>query len=414
MIGKPRKYCAPRRIGYPLQLLDVVVDQYARGAYSQRQYGPVKTDAPEILLMTSGHLGDALILSYAFPLIRARYPKAQIDILAGSWCDPIWKDNPYIRRVVHLNHVSTNRQNLSKWKKWQAFFRTTQSAIHTLRDTGYDFSADVRFSDSPMHFVLPWLKVKQKFGFGTRGFGGLLDQEFFIPEGEVHNFDLILDVLEPMGVSGSLETVQPYFFHPTQTPAQLWTKIGQPVPAQKPLLIFPESGNEVRMLSTEYWCQLATRLLAETNAPLLFSGQKAFTNDVYERVLATNPAAADRLIAAVGTLTLQDIASLSEQAQAAFTLDSLPMHLCCLGCPTFSFQKNGMGLQFFPIASQPTMVVHNHALSRLLTLNRPDFQSTYVTTFDDSVLDQAMDWFGQLRERSPTSQAGESIEQPGR
>lgn len=400
MIGKPRKYCAPRRIGYPLQLLDVVVDQYARGSYSQRNFGPLNEEAPLILLMTSGHLGDALILSYAFPLIRHRYPHAQIDVLAGSWCDPIWKGNPYIRRVIHLNHVSTNRRPLSTLAKWQEFYRTTRSAIKDLRDTVYDFSVDVRFSDSPMHFVLPYLQVKRKIGFGTRGFGGLLDDEFFMPDEEVHNFDLILKVLKPMGVAGDLRTVEPYFVHPDQSPAQLWVKLNRPVPQQKPILIFPESGSEVRMLSIDYWSQLAKRLLSETPHPLVFGGQKAFTTELYERVRTENPTAVDRLTPAVGNLNLQDIASLSEQAQAAFTLDSLPMHLCCLGCPTFSFQKNGMGIQFFPIASQPTMVIHNHELSRSLILDRPGFQSEYVTVFDDSVLERAMDWFRNVNERS--------------
>ena len=393
MIGKPRKYCAPRSIAYPLQLLDVGVDYYARGRYSQRNFGLPNTDAPVILLMTSGHLGDALILSYAFPLIRERYPNAQIDVMAGSWCDPIWKDNPYVRRVIHLNHVGTSRRPLSKLGKWQEFFQTTRSAIKTLQDTVYDYSVDIRFSDSPMHFVLPYIRVKRKIGFGTRGFGGLLDSEFFMPDGEVHTFDLILTVLKPLGIEADLRTIKPRFFHSAESSAQLWNKLNRPVPAHKPILICPESGADVRMLSIEYWCQLATRLLAESPNPLIFSGQKTFTTELYERALATNPVFADRLIPAVGSLTLQNIASLSEQARAAFTLDSLPMHLCCLGCPTMSFQKNGMGIQFFPIASQPTLVVHNHLLSRELTIDRPGFESEYVTAFDETVLDRAMDWF---------------------
>ena len=347
MIGKARKYCAPRSIGYPLQLLDVVVDRYARGAYKKRNYGPVNTDAPSVLLMTSGHLGDALILSYAFPLIRARYPNAQIDILAGSWCDPIWTSNPYIRRVSHLDHVNTNRQPLSRLGKWREFFKTSKSAVKVLRDTVYDFSVDVRFSDSPMHFVLPWLKVKQKFGFGTRGFGGLLDREFFIPDGEVHNFDLILDAMRPMSVTSDISTVQPYFSHSAQSPDQLWNKLGHPVPAQKPVLIFPESGNEVRMLSIDFWAQLSGRLLVETTYPLVFSGQKAFTTALYERVKADNPAETARLIPAIGNLSLSDVASLSEQSQAAFTLDSLPMHLCCVELPDVLLSEKRDGYSVF-------------------------------------------------------------------
>ncbi|GAB3955603.1 hypothetical protein GCM10028805_43560 [Spirosoma harenae] len=396
MIGKSRKYCAPRSIGYPLQLLDVVVDQYARGAYSRRNYGAINTDAPEILIMMSGHLGDALILSYAFPIIREKYPKAQIDVLAGSWCDPIWKDNPYIRRVIHLNHIRTSRRPLSKLEKWQEFYRTTKSAIKSLHDTVYDYSIDVRFSDSPMHFVLPYLKVKRKIGYGTRGFGGLLDDEFFMPDEEVHNFDLILNLLEPLGIKADLRNVKPYFFHPSTSFEAVWTKLAVPVPTQKIILICPESGADVRMLSRDYWSQLITRLLAESTNPVVFSGQKAFTTELYEQVRNENPTASERLISAVGKLTLQDVASLSEQAKAAFTLDSLPMHLCCISCPTLSFQKSGMGIQFFPISIQPTLVIHDHRLSQSLTLDRPGFSSEYVTTFDEAVLDRAIQWFRKI------------------
>ncbi|WP_080057803.1 glycosyltransferase family 9 protein [Spirosoma aerolatum] len=393
MIGKARKYCAPRSVAYPLQLLDVVVDGYARGSYSRRDFGSPNLDTPLILVMTSGHLGDALIVSYIFPLIRQRYPNAQIDVLAGSWCDPIWKGNPYIRRVIHLNHPNTNRRPLSTWGKWQEFYQTAKSATATLHDTVYDFSIDVRFSDSPMHFVLPYLKVKRKIGYGTRGFGGLLDDEFFMPDEEVHNFDLILKLLKPMGIEADLRTVKPYFVHPAESPDQLWSKLDRSVPTQKPILIFPESGDEVRMLPLEYWSELAVRLLQESTSPIVFGGQKAFTTNLYEQVRAAEPAFADRLVSAVGKLTLQDMASLSEQAKAAFTLDSLPMHLCCLGCPTLSFQKRGMGIQFFPISSQPTLVIHNHEPSRYLTLDRPGFSSEYVTTFDAGVIDRAVEWF---------------------
>ncbi|HLK98790.1 MAG TPA: hypothetical protein VK364_13545, partial [Hymenobacter sp.] len=97
MIGKSRKYCAPRRVAYPLRALDLVVDTYA-GLVRKGQKMPV-TFPPTVLILTSGHLGDALILSYMFPLIHQRYPGAQIDVVAGSWCDPIWADNPYVRRV---------------------------------------------------------------------------------------------------------------------------------------------------------------------------------------------------------------------------------------------------------------------------------------------------------------------------
>lgn len=405
MPGKVRKYCAPRRIAYPLQFLDLFVDTYTRVRTHARPApnGSASPDGPSILFMTAGHLGDALVLSYTFPLIRARYPNARIDVLAGSWCDPIWKHNPYVGRVVHLNHVSTNRSALSRIGKWQAFFKSTRSAIDLLNDTVYDYSVDIRYSDSPMHFVLPFLKVNRKIGFGSRGLGGLLDDEFFLPDQETNNFDLLLMLLRPLGVEGDLRTVEPYFCHPAQPPQHLWSKLGQRVPESKPILLCPESGSATRMFPADYWCQLATRLLQESPYDLVFSGQSEFTKSLYERVRQENPAAAERLYSVVGQLTLDDLMCLSEQAVAAFTLDSLPMHLCCLGCPTISFQKNGMGIQFFPIGNYPTLVIHNHFQSRMLTLDRPESTSEYVTVFDETVLDRALQWFRALEGQAQTN-----------
>lgn len=401
MPGKVRKYCAPRRIAFPLQILDIFVDLYAKARTSfasEPNHLPI-SDKPTILLMTAGHLGDALVLSYTFPLIRQRYPKAQIDVLAGSWCDPIWKNNSYIRRVIHLDHVSTNRSALSGKAKWQVFLKSTRSAITSLKDTVYDYSVDIRYSDSPMHFMLPFLQVKRKIGFGSRGMGGLLDDEFFLPDQEENNFDLLLMLLKPMGVSGAIRTVEPYFFHTPQSPRQLWSKLGQQVPESKTVLLCPESGSPVRMLSADYWTRLASRLLQEGRYSLVFSGQSAFTKALYERVRAENPSADKRLYSVVGQLTLDDLTNLSEQSTAAFTLDSLPMHLCCLGCPTVSFQKNGVGIQFFPIGNYPTLVIHNHDKSRMLRLDRPGADSEYVTEFDEAVLDRAMRWYRQLEDK---------------
>lgn len=58
MPGKVRKYCAPRRIAYPLQFLDLFVDNYARGRTPSglKTHDIAEPDSPSILFMTAGHL----------------------------------------------------------------------------------------------------------------------------------------------------------------------------------------------------------------------------------------------------------------------------------------------------------------------------------------------------------------------
>lgn len=376
--------------------MDWFVDRYARGRYKRRNFGPPDAVRPKILFMTSGHLGDALILSYIFPVVRQRYPDAVIDVLSGDWCDPIWQSNPYIRRVLHLNHPNTNRRNWSNLKKWQSFRQTFRSAVAALKTETYDYSVDIRFANSPLHFVLPFIRVRRAIGFGARGWGGLLDDEFFLPNGEFHHFTLLDELWKPLGISASIETIQPYFETPGLTAGQIWQKLGQPQPAGPVVLLCPEAGGTEKMLPTEFWLDVARRVLPDDTATLVLSGQTNFTATIYETLRRNHAVDASRIVSAVGKLTIQEMAVLAGASQYAVTLDSLPVHLCSIFCPTVAFFYNGMGLQFFPISARPTLVLHNHTASRELTIHRPDFQSEYVTTFDATTLDRAFEWIQKL------------------
>lgn len=389
MIGKARKYCAPRSVAYPLQALDLVVDTYARLAGKGRTLPPA--DRPTVLVMTSGHFGDALILSYTFPLIHQRYPGAQIDVVAGSWCDPIWANNPYIRRTVHVDHPGTNRRALTRAQKWRAFGRTARAAVSRLRDEDYDFSIDIRFSSAPMHFLLPFLRVRHAIGFGSYGWGGLLDDEFFLPDGEFHNFSVISDLFEKMGVKVDVQTVVPYFPTGRLAVETVWEKLGMAVPDGPVVLLFPETGSPERQLPTTFWHAVVARLLVQQpDATFVFGGQTALTNQLYDAARQRHPTQGHRFVSAVGTLSIRELATLAREALFAVTLDSLPAHLCVIFCPTTSFFNDGMGLQFFPIGNEPTFVFHNHSASRNLTLDRPGFVSTYVERFDEDVIDRAL------------------------
>ena len=393
MIGKNRKYCAPRRISYPLQVMDVAVDAYANRFYKRRQRPQTNAEQPRFLLMTSGHLGDALTLSYLFPLIRQQYPTCVIDVVAGSWCDPILAKNSYIRRLIHFNHAGTNRSNKTRLAKWREHFQTMQTAIDQLKDETYTASVDVRFSDSPMLSLLPFIQVDKTVGFGTRGFGGLLDKEFFLPDEEFHHLDMLLTELRAIGVDATLREVQPYYPIPDTTRQTLLNKFPDVDDEAKPLILLcPESGAASRFLPDTFWRKLATDLLTQTNGRLVGCGQLPKTTQLLADIVKENPTEAARVVDTVGKLNLNELAALSEQATVAVTLESLPAHLCSIFCPTISYFYNGMGFQFFPLGNYPVMVFHNHSYSKNLTLDRQDFTSKYVTTFDETVQKQSLEW----------------------
>ena len=384
-----RKYCAPRRVAYPLRLLDWFVDALVRPA--SRQNGAPANQRPRMLMMSSGHLGDTLILTYLFPLIVERYPQAEIDVLAGDWCDPVLAHNPYVRRVIHWNHVGTNRRAISGLQKMADHVSSLRQAVVLLNDEVYDYSVDIRFSDSPMHQILPFIRVKRSIGFGTRGLGGLLDDELFLPDGEFHHVEILLNLLAQMDVHATLRDIRPYFPHVNTARTTLGQKLPQlQLPRQPIIAVFPESGADNRFLPDIFWQQLLGELLTRTEAIIVGCGQRIGTTALMKKVAANNPDQAHRIVDATAKLTIDELAALSEQASLAFTLESFPAHLCAIFCPLIAYYFNGTGLQFFPIANFETLLFHNHQNSRDLMLDRPHYQSRYVDEFDSAVVEQSV------------------------
>ena len=393
MIGKPRNYNAPPKLAHRLQLLDVVADAYGRRVHKQRKRPPNDSGQPRFLLLTSGHLGDALTLSYVFPLIRRQFPTCVIDVVAGAWCDPILAGNPYIRRLIHLNHARTNRSNKTRLAKWQEYILTTRRAIAQLTTETYTASVDIRFTNSPMHFLLPFIRVNRAVGFGSRGLGGLLDEEFFLPDGAFHHLTVILTLLRAIGVEADLRDIQPYFDFPANARQTLLTKLPLLPDDSRPIvLLCPESGNGDQFLPDTFWRELAGHLLTTTDCRLVGCGQMPRTSQLLAAIAQDNPTTDGQIYDTVGKLTLFELAALSERASVALTLDSLPAHLCSVFCPVISFHYRGEGFQFFPLADFPVLVFHNHLPSRDLTLDRPDFRSIYVPHFDEAVQEQSLHW----------------------
>lgn len=394
-MGNHRKYCAPRSVSYPLQVVDFFADIYGKYIYKKRFRPNTDKTTPAVLLLTSGHLGDALTLSYLFPFIKKQLPGCVIDVVAGSWCDPILSNNPYIRKIIHLNHALTNRSRKSTLAKWREHIRTSRSAIRELQKETYTVSIDIRFSSAPMHFLLPFINVEKTIGFGSRGLGGWLDHEYFLPDTDFHHLDVITALLKPALVNVSLSEIKPYFYFPDTAGESLAGKIGNQ-PQKRIALICPESGSPSHFLPDAFWLKLGQGILAETDCMLMICGQLTSTKELAAKMQTSMPDYAADIQDTVNKLTLYELAALASKAAVAITIDSLPAHLCSALCPTVSYFNHGEGVQFFPINGYPALLFHNHEKSRYVDFARKDFTRTYVTTFDDAVINESLIWIRQI------------------
>ncbi|WP_305952956.1 glycosyltransferase family 9 protein [Emticicia oligotrophica] len=372
-----RKYCGTPRETIPFKIMDFFVDIYANLFYKKRKLAPINHDAPRILVASLGHLGDALTVTYMFPLIKKTYPNATIDLLTAQWCEPVNLNNPYVNQTIYINHFQTNRRKISHWEKIKDFYRTFRQALPVLRQADYDFYIDIRYSDAVAHFVLPFISVKKAYGFSRRALGGLLDKEFDVPTHEFHHFDMYFMLLREIGVKGTFADIEPYFpIDRHSAPANVsFEKIQEKIGSMNEpfFMLFPESGGEHKQLSVTFWAKLIELILEKHQLKVLLCGQTTMSKQILALVADTFK---NQVIDTSAKVSIQEIGVLSQNAKFALTLDSFPEHFCCIFGKTITIFK-GTGYPFFPLANFPVYLIHNHKPSVGLPFERDNVEIVY-------------------------------------
>jgi heptosyltransferase-3 len=376
-----RNYCGTPRETIPFKIIDFFVDIYANIFYKKRKLSPVNHEAPQILVASLGHLGDALTVTYMFPLIKKTYPNATIDFLTAQWCEPVNLHNPFVNQTIYINHFQTNRRKISRWQKLKDFYRTFREALPALRKANYDYYIDIRYTNAVAHFVLPFIKVKKAYGFSRRALGGLLDKEFDVPTHEFHHFEMYFLLLREIGVKGTFTDIEPYFPIPAVVSFEkVQEKIGL---ANEPFfMLFPEAGGKRRELSVAFWAKLVEQILNENTINVLLCGQNSMSKQILNLV-ADN--CKNKIIDTSAKINIQEIAVLSQNAKFALTLDSFPEHLCCIFCKTITIYK-GAGLPFFPLANFPVYLIHNHKPSIGLPFERKNVEVVYQDNVENETV----------------------------
>lgn len=381
-----RNYSGTPRETIPFKIMDFFVDIYANFFYKKRKLAPINQDAPRILVASLGHLGDALTVTYMFPLIKKTYPNATIDLLTAQWCEHVNLHNPYVNQTFYINHFQTNRSKISRWKKIKEFYHTFRKALLALDQADYDFYIDIRYTDAVAHFILPFINVKKAYGFSRRAFGGLLDKEFDVPTNEFHHFEMYFMLLSEIGVKGTFADIEPYYpIGQHSAPInksfeKIQEKIGL---TNKPFfMLFPEAGGESRQLSVAFWANLIDQILHEYPINVLLCGQNSISKQILNLVSENFK---NQVFDTSAKINIQEIAVLSKNAEFALTLDSFPVHLCCIFCKTIAFFK-GAGLPFFPLANFPVYLIHNHKPSVGLPFERENVEVIYQSIIETDVV----------------------------
>lgn len=342
--------------------IDFFVDIYAK-FFIRRKINIQYTEPKNILFVTLAQLGDALAESYVFPLIKERFPNADIDVITSEWCKPILKNNPYIRNVFFFNHFRMNRSEKSFLKKISSHIKSSRASLKKIRLQKYDLSIEGGVTYPNGNLLCYRGKVERRIGTGSGGFGALLTDIAEIPPHHgFHILEALLEVLRLIGIKKKLEDLKPYYIIHNKK-----AFIKHPFSSyfnRSFIIIHPESGNVKRTMSNDFWLEIIKIIFNTTNFYVIICGTSIKSIELINFCLANLHKGKDYITNAVQKLSIDELFLLSKYAKAAFTVESFAAHFCAINCNTFSFFKNGSGAYFFPIPNKKSTIIHNHFPSK--------------------------------------------------
>lgn len=198
----------------------------------------------KILLLRLDHIGDIVMTSPAFSVLRERFPTSEIILLTGSAGKQLYLKDPHIDRVLEFNWPWSHRPDergfsISKLKElWQLVIQLRKEQVDVL----VDFRGDLRFV--VLFGLLSGIKIRIS---NSRSGQSSLLHAYSNYEVDRHEVERSLDVIKCLApvISGVRTRV---FLEQDEVYAikQLLEKaIGMPFP-EKLALIAPYSSKDVK------------------------------------------------------------------------------------------------------------------------------------------------------------------------
>ncbi|MEE9558897.1 MAG: glycosyltransferase family 9 protein [Candidatus Brocadiales bacterium] len=298
-------------------------------SYTGRNREPGKIR--KILVSRIDHLGDVLLATCALPLLKKAYPEAKIDFLAGEWSKDLLSNNPYVDEIIVYNCILQNRSG-SLWQRVTSHAASFLRTLKKIREERYDLAIDLRsyFGNSvPLLYISG---VRYIVGYGTGGFGFLLDKEAPYRTG-VHEVFHIADLIKSIGIAAEDEQIRPFYKVSVAAEEQARRILeSKGVNLNESFIVIdPGTGNKKKEWKIQNWRTLTKRLKIH-GMKIVFCGGSD-VNRTIKAILSNGDE--DGIVDMSGSVPLEVFAGVVEKASLVIGLDSFPCHLAAtLRTPT--------------------------------------------------------------------------------
>lgn len=284
-----------------------------------RRRSPLPAAPRSILVMKPDHLGDLLMATAVLPLLAARYPQADIDMLCGAWGGAILANNPALRRLIPLDHIYYDRRQVSSLRKLLDFCKSLGHTVKQLRAERYDLCLNLRDAGGDLILLARLGGCRHVIGHATGGGGALLDTVVPWNQGR-HEVEHYLEVLQPLGIEASKADLRYRIF--PQSGDQ--TRVNQLVEQHRLgrfVVLHPGSGDSRKLRPASFWAEVINDI--DDSCRIVITGTKDEEHLCTEICALTSR----KILCLAGEMTVAQLYLFLQRASALYALDSLAAHL---------------------------------------------------------------------------------------
>lgn len=259
----------------------------------------------KILIIQTASLGDVILTTPVIEKLHAAFPESQIDFLLKYGYQDVFKDHPFVHRVI-------------VWDKSEKKYHHLKELIMVIKDRKYDAVINIqRFVSSGLITVLSGAKIKIGFNknplslFFTKSVKHTLNKK----SGVLHETDRNLKLVEDL--TGNKNKFPVRLYPSTHDDAKM-----SPYKTKAYITISPGSLWFTKTFPETKWIEFINTSDEELNVYLLGSkDDSALCDRIIENTKHKN------CLNLSGKLSFLESAVLMKDALMNYTNDSAPMHL---------------------------------------------------------------------------------------
>lgn len=300
-----------------------------------------------ILLIRPDHLGDVLLATPAFRLLREALPGAELHALVGPWSSDVLEGNPDLDQVLTLSFPGFRR---ARPGRVSGPYRQAAADARRLRQIGYSAALILR----PDHWwgamLARWAGIPRRIGFDMPGMRPWLTDCLPLPPAHAVEQNAQLAAHLAGIATPSRDALTLRLSVQESDAAALAAELHRRgIPAEKPLIVLHAgAGAAVKLWTEDGWRSVCSALMTEHQAALILTGSDA------EAPLAARLAAAigPEAHSLAGETSVRMLAALLRRALLALGPDSGPLHVAAaLGTPSVALYGPADPLEFGPWGS---------------------------------------------------------------